>query len=149
MYNEEEVPELTPDLQNTIADVSALRKVIFSNKMYLNSALYSKWTSGLESGKIRGTKVRGPAPFTSLITAAHEAHIRLELWLAMSTRNYRHTPGVFVLCIFSYLLYDFVALFRCMLYRFRGEFRSATKVEGTSSTGSTRSNRECRDCPRR
>ena len=98
MYNEEEVPELAPDLQDTIADVSALRKVIFSNKMYLNSALYSKWTSGLESGKIRGTKVRGPAPVTSLITAAHEAHIRLELWLALSTRNYRHTPGVLFMC---------------------------------------------------
>ena len=98
MYNEEEVPELAPDLQNTIADVSALRKVFFSNKMYLNSALYSKWASGLESGKIRGTKVRGPAPVQSLITAAHEAHIRLELWLAMSTRNYRHTPGVLFTC---------------------------------------------------
>ena len=98
MFDEDEQPELAPKLQATIEDVPALRKLIFSNEMYLNYALYAKWTIGLESGKIKGIKVRGPAPVTSLITAAHEAHIRLELWLALSTRNYRHTPGVLFMC---------------------------------------------------
>ena len=94
MYDETEKPELAKDLQDTIKDVASLRNLIFSDKMYTNPVLYRKFTLGLESGNIRGLKRRNPAPIHELITTAHEAHIRLELWLALSRRNYRHTPSM-------------------------------------------------------
>ena len=94
MFDEAEQPEIAMALQDTVEDVAALRNLIFSDAMYKNPVLYQKFVMGLESGHIRGLKKRNPAPISEIITIAHEAHIRLELWLALSTRNYRHTPGI-------------------------------------------------------
>ena len=62
--------------------------------MRTNPVLCQKFLTGLESGHIRGLKKRNPAPITDIITTAYEAHIRLELWLALSARNYRHAAGI-------------------------------------------------------
>ena len=94
MFDETEKPQISESLKATVKDVAALRNLIFSDKMYTNPVLYQKFLAGLESGNIRGLKKRNPAPITQVITTAHEAHIRLELWLALSCRNYRHTPGM-------------------------------------------------------
>ena len=94
VYDETEKPEIALDLKEAINDVAALRNLTFSDKMYTNPVLYSKHTVGLESGNIRGLKRRNPAPTKELITTAHEAHIRLGLWLALSRRNYRHTSSM-------------------------------------------------------
>ena len=94
MFDEAETPQISEPLKATVKDVAALRNLIFSDKMYTNPVLYHKFLAGLESGHIRGLKKRNPAPITEVITTAHEAHIRLELWLALSCRNYRHTPGI-------------------------------------------------------
>ena len=93
VFNETEKPEISPSLQESVKDVQALRNLIFSDEMYTNPVLYSKFLAGLESGHMRGLRKRNPAPITEIITTAHEAHMRLELWLALSARNYRHTAG--------------------------------------------------------
>ena len=94
MFDEAEKPEISPSLQASVKDVQALRNLIFSDKMYTNPVLCSKFLAGLESGHIRGLRKRNPAPITGIITTVHEAHKRLELWLALSARNYRHTAGM-------------------------------------------------------
>jgi hypothetical protein len=95
MFDETETPEISESLKETVKDVAALRNLIFSDKMYTNPVLYQKFLAGLESGHIiRGLKKRNPALITQVITTAHEAHIRLELWLALSCCNYRHTAGI-------------------------------------------------------
>jgi hypothetical protein len=93
VFDETEKPEISPSLQESVKDVQALRNLIFSDEMYTNPVLYSKFLAGLESGHMRGLRKRNPAPITEIITTAHEAHMRLELWLALSARNYRHTAG--------------------------------------------------------
>jgi hypothetical protein len=88
MFDESEKPEISPSLQGSVKDVQALCNLIFSDEMYTNPVLHSKFLAGLESGHIRGLRKRNPAPITDIITTAHEAHTRLELWLALSVRNY-------------------------------------------------------------
>ena len=78
----------------SLKDVEGLRKVIFSADMYKNPVLYKKWVSGMETGNLKGMKPSKAAPIGNLITAAHEAHMRLEVWLASSKRNFKHTPGI-------------------------------------------------------
>jgi hypothetical protein len=96
MFDESEKPEISPSLQGSgsVKDVQALRNLMFSDKTCTNPVLCSKFLAGLESGHIRGLRKRNPAPITEIITTAHEAHRRLELWLALSARNYRHTAGM-------------------------------------------------------
>jgi hypothetical protein len=54
----------------------------------------------LESGLIRGTvKTAAPQPISALITTAHEAHFRLEIYLSLSRRNYSHPTGIEEACI--------------------------------------------------
>ena len=84
MFGESEKPEISPSLQGSVKDVQALRNLIFSDKMYTNPVLCSKFLAGLESGHIRGLKKRNPAPITEISG----------LWLALSARNYRHTAGI-------------------------------------------------------
>ena len=94
MFDEAETPEIAEALKDAAKDVAASRNLIFSDTMCTNPVLHQKFLMGLESGHIRGLKKRNPAPISEIITIAHEAHIRLELWLALSTRNYRHTAGM-------------------------------------------------------
>jgi hypothetical protein len=62
--------------------------------MYKNEMLYRKWLEGLDSGTIKGIPTSKPKHITKILTIAAEAHIRLEVWLALSKRNYRHTPSM-------------------------------------------------------
>ena len=53
--------------------------------------MFDLFCAGLESGRLRGTKQMSISPIEQLITVAHEAHFRLELWYALSLTRYRHT----------------------------------------------------------
>ncbi len=64
----------------TVDDVRACLK---SEEMYLNPALYNLLCCGLESGKLKCGKKQSPSSLRCLITVAHEAHLRLELFLAL------------------------------------------------------------------
>jgi hypothetical protein len=62
--------------------------------MYLNPALYNLLCCGVESGKLKcGTKQK-PSSLRLLMTVAHEAHLRLELYLALSRQRYSKTPNL-------------------------------------------------------
>jgi hypothetical protein len=47
-----------------------------------------------DSGNTKGIATHKPKHVTKILTIAAEAHIRLEAWLALSKRNYRHTPSM-------------------------------------------------------
>jgi len=69
--------------------VQELRTAIASGSMYAHPALFDLFCAGLESGRFRSTKkVTNMAPIEELITVAHEAHFRLELWYSL--RYTRH-----------------------------------------------------------
>jgi hypothetical protein len=72
--------------------VQELRAAIASGSMYAHPALFDLFCAGLESGKLRSTKkISNMAPIEELITVAHEAHFRLELWYSLRGLNYsRH-----------------------------------------------------------
>ena len=92
--DDDDVPLVTPDIQASgLREVSSLRKLLFSNKMYTNPKVYNKWAEGIESGKLRSTKFVEPRPISKSITIAHEAHFRLDLFLTLQKRGYRHGPG--------------------------------------------------------
>jgi hypothetical protein len=59
--------------------------------MYLNQAVYSCITGGLETGKIKGLRAQGSTPLEQIITIGYEAHFRVELVLALSGQGYRHS----------------------------------------------------------
>jgi hypothetical protein len=72
--------------------VQELRAAIASGSMYAHPALFDLFCAGLESGRFRSTKkITNIAPIEDLITVAHEAHFRLELWYSLRGLNYsRH-----------------------------------------------------------
>ena len=98
----EDIAKLLPSgpSTNTHTPHEALRVLINSPHMYKNGALYDKWAGALESGIIRGTvKSAAPHPISALITTAHEAHFRLEIYLSLSRRNHSHPTGIEEACI--------------------------------------------------
>ncbi len=46
--------------------------------------------AGIESGTMKFSRKRPPSRLLKLITVAHEAHFRLELWLALMKQGFRH-----------------------------------------------------------
>jgi hypothetical protein len=91
---ESDQPRLTSDVRESgIEEIGQLRQLLYSNKLYTNKTVYAKWTEGLESGKLRSTKFVEPGPISKTITIAHEAHFRLDLYLTLQKRGYRHAPG--------------------------------------------------------
>ncbi len=83
--------ELTPRVLNSgITTVQQLRELIKSPAMYRNAEVFDLFSSGLESGMLKLARQKSPAPLRKLITIAHEAHFRLELWLALSKQGFRH-----------------------------------------------------------
>lgn len=91
---ESDQPRLTSDVRDSgIEEIGQLRQLLYSNKLYANKTVYAKWTEGLESGKLRSTKFVEPRPISKTITIAHEAHFRLDLYLTLQKRGYRHAPG--------------------------------------------------------
>jgi hypothetical protein len=63
-----------------VESIDELRALIRSDAMYKNSAVFTLLCQGLESGELKHSKRLQPATISSLITIAHEAHFRLELW---------------------------------------------------------------------
>ena len=76
-----------------LATVDEIRNCIKSNAMYKNSALYDLLCSGIESGKLKNNRKRGPTSIRNLLTIAHEANIRLELHYNMQSQKSRHHPS--------------------------------------------------------
>jgi len=92
--DDDDEPLVTPDIKASgVKEVGDLRKLLFSNKLYTNQKVYNKWTEGIESGKLRSTKFVDPRTISKSITIAHEAHFRLDLFLTLQKRGYRHGPG--------------------------------------------------------
>ena len=77
---------LTPEFE-TVQD---LRKAICSPKMYTYPLLFDLFCGGLESGKLRSTKSMPLSRIEHVITVAHEAHFRLELWFSLRGANHSH-----------------------------------------------------------
>jgi hypothetical protein len=75
--------------------VKMLQDALFSKKLYTHPLLYAKWAGGFESGLVKGTVKRSkPQPMAATITCAHEAHFRLEIYMALSRPSYTHPPGL-------------------------------------------------------
>jgi hypothetical protein len=86
--------KVSPDLvQSGIETVDELRGLIKSDKMYTNEVLYDCFCSGLESGALKQLEKRPPTHIKKLITIAHEAHFRTELWFSLSSPGYGHRPN--------------------------------------------------------
>ena len=84
-------PDIVKTGLNTVEDV---RACLQSEEMYLNPALYDLLCCGVESGKLKcGTKQK-PSSLRRLMTVAHEAHLRLELYLALSRQRYNKKPNI-------------------------------------------------------
>ena len=73
-----------------IATVEELRDLLLSPKMYQDQVLFDIFCLGLESGNFRQNRKRPYTPLDLLITKAHEAHFRCELYLALSKKSFRH-----------------------------------------------------------
>ena len=79
-------PDLVKTGLNTVEDVRACLR---SNMMYLNPVLYNLLCCGVESGKLKGgTKLKQRSSLRELMTVAHEAHLRLELYLALTRQRF-------------------------------------------------------------
>ena len=76
-----------------LATVQDVRDCLKSEEMYLNPALYNLLCCGLESGKLKNEKKQGLSSLRCLITVAHEAHLRLELYLALKNQRYHKKPN--------------------------------------------------------
>ena len=83
-------PRVSAHLIETVKSVQELQKLLVSPQMYTNIVLYDLFCAGLESGFFRGSHTRWSTDIRKLITAAHEAHFRTELWFALSKKSFRH-----------------------------------------------------------
>ena len=84
--------ELVASGLSTVEDV---RKCLRSKDMYLNPVLYNLICSGIESGKLKNTrKLTNRSTLPRLLTVAHEAHLRLELFFALEKQRYGHDPSI-------------------------------------------------------
>jgi hypothetical protein len=81
---------LTTALSSEFENVQDLRNAIASPSMYTHPALFDLFCAGLESGRLRSTKKMDMSPIEQIITVAHEAHFRLELWYSLRGLNYSH-----------------------------------------------------------
>ena len=73
-----------------IKSVGALRDLLMSPKMYQDQVLFNIFCLGLESGNFRQNRHRPYIPIHELITKAHEAHFRVEMYLALTKKSFRH-----------------------------------------------------------
>ena len=78
-------PDLVKTGLNTVEDVRACLR---SDEMYLNPALYNLLCCGVESGKLKGGTKQKRSSLRQLMTVAHEAHLRLELYLALTRQRF-------------------------------------------------------------
>ena len=73
-----------------IKSTTELQELLVSPKMYQDNILFDIFCLGLESGNFRQNRKRPYTPLNDLITKAHEAHFRVELYLALSKKSFRH-----------------------------------------------------------
>ena len=88
--NSDNPPRLYRTMQH-LESVEALRQLVISPNMYKDKKLFDAFCTGIESGNFRQAKKRPFVPLHELITKAHEAHFRVELYFAMSRKVYKHT----------------------------------------------------------
>jgi len=84
-------PEVVASGLKTVADV---RKCLKSENMYLNPVMYNLLCSGIESGKLKQSTKQQPSSLRCLITVAHEAHLRLELYFQLKRQRFHHDPAI-------------------------------------------------------
>ncbi len=72
--------------------VSQVRACLKSSALYTNPVMYKLLCEGVESGQLKQTTAQDPNTISNLLTVAHEANIRVELYLALRAQRYRHTP---------------------------------------------------------
>jgi hypothetical protein len=77
-------------IESGITSVSELRELIKSPAMYKNEVVFNLFCLGLESGMLKMARPLQPTRLQRMITVAHEAHFRLELWLALMKQGFRH-----------------------------------------------------------
>ena len=78
-----------PDLVKTgLHTVEDVRACLRSDEMYLNPVLYNLLCCGVESGKLKGGTKQKRSSLRQLMTVAHEAHLRLELYLALTRQRF-------------------------------------------------------------
>ena len=77
--------------ESGLTTVDDVRKCLRSKDMYLNPVLYNLICSGIESGKLKNApKLKQPSTLPRLLTIAHEAHLRLELFFSLEEQRYGH-----------------------------------------------------------
>ena len=81
---------VSANLKGSVATVKDLQKLIAAPQFYSNFILYDLFCAGLESGFFRNSHLRSCSNIAKLITPAHEAHFRTELWFALSKKSFRH-----------------------------------------------------------
>ena len=86
--------KVNPELVKTgLKTTAAVIACLNSEEMYLNPTLYNLLCCGVESGKLKcGTK-QSPSSLRRLMTVAHEAHLRLELCLALTRQRFHKKPN--------------------------------------------------------
>ena len=85
--------ELCPALIETgLSTVAEVRACLKSNRLYANPVMYRLLCEGVESGQLKQTTPKDPTSVRNLLTVAHEANIRVELFYALKSQRYRHTP---------------------------------------------------------
>ena len=85
--------EVCPALIETgLETVAQVRACLKSNTLYKNPVMYRLLCEGVESGQLRNTTQKDPTSIRNLLTVAHEANIRVELFYALKSQRYRHTP---------------------------------------------------------
>ena len=77
-------------LNGEFNDIEDLRTALYGPNMYTYEKLFDLFCVALESGRFRGTDQMPISPIENLITVAHEAHFRLELWYALTAQSFRH-----------------------------------------------------------
>ena len=84
--------EVCPALANTgLTTVAQVRACLKSNEMYTNPVMYRLLCEGVESGQLKNSAARDPTSIRNLLTVAHEANIRVELYYALKAQRYRHS----------------------------------------------------------
>jgi hypothetical protein len=76
-----------------LTTVPQVRACLKSSAMYTNPVMYRLLCEGVESGLLKQTTEQDPTTISKLLTVAHEANIRVELYFALRAQRYRHTPA--------------------------------------------------------
>ena len=84
--------EVCPALIETgLATVAQVRGCLKSNTMYANPVMYRLLCEGIESGQLKNSTAQDPTSIRNLLTVAHDANIRVELYYALKAQRYRHS----------------------------------------------------------